>query len=65
MGQKHLKMVVAQQQTGELIDAICFNVDLSIWPGEYQRVRLVYRMDVNEFRGRQSLQLIVEAMAPL
>ena len=65
VGQKHLKMVVAQQQTGELIDAICFNVDLSIWPGEYQRVRLVYRMDVNEFRGRQSLQLIVEAMAPL
>lgn len=65
VGQKHLKMVVSQQQTGELIDAICFNVDLSIWPGEFQRVRLVYRMDVNEFRGRQSLQLIVEAMAPL
>lgn len=65
VGQKHLKMVVAQPQSGELIDAICFNVDLSIWPGEYQRVRLVYRMDVNEFRGRQSLQLIVEAMAPL
>lgn len=65
VGQKHLKMVVAQQQGGELIDAICFNVDLSTWPGEYQRVRLVYRMDVNEFRGRQSLQLIVEAMAPL
>jgi single-stranded-DNA-specific exonuclease len=65
VGQKHLKMVVAQQQGGELIDAICFNVDLSIWPSEYQRVRLVYRMDVNEFRGRQSLQLIVEAMAPL
>lgn len=65
VGQKHLKMVVAQQQGGELIDAICFNADLSIWPSEYQRVRLVYRMDVNEFRGRQSLQLIVEAMAPL
>jgi single-stranded-DNA-specific exonuclease len=30
-----------------------------------QRLRLVYRLDVNEWRGRRSLQLIVEQLEAL
>ena len=65
VGQKHLKLVVTQGQEGDLLDAICFNIDLTVWSGQYNRARLVYRLNVNEFRGRQSLQLIVEAIEPL
>lgn len=65
VGQKHLKLVLAEITTGALLDAICFNVDLDIWPNTCNKARLVFRLDVNEFRGRQSPQLMVEAIAPL
>ena len=59
VGEKHLKLVV---QHGDLaIDAIAFNVDLSKWPNpNCQHVHLAYKLDINEFRGRQSLQLLVD-----
>ncbi len=58
---KHLKLVLQPAGSTEAIDAIAFNVDLEHWPGEQaRRVRLVYRLDVNEYRGRRSLQLMVE-----
>ena len=50
--------------TGELIDAIAFNVDLELWPNPDQdRVAAVYRLDVNEFRGQRSLQLVIEDLS--
>jgi single-stranded-DNA-specific exonuclease len=37
----------------------------AIWFGQTEplpaRVRLAYRLDLNEFQGRQSLQMVVEA----
>lgn len=61
VGEKHLKMVVQPLGSGQAIDAIAFNVDVQQWPDERVRdVRLAYRLDVNEFRGRQTLQLMVE-----
>lgn len=66
VGEKHLKMVLAPVDNAEhLIDAIAFNVDLDQWPGECQRVNLAYKLSVNEFRGRRSLQLLVEYMEAL
>jgi single-stranded-DNA-specific exonuclease len=65
VGEKHLKLVLAHAQTGELIDAICFNVDLEVWPNSCEQADLVYRLDVNEFRGRQSLQLMVQHLEPV
>lgn len=66
VGQSHLKMVLALDQQGKnLLDAIAFNVDTSQWPDDNVRqVELVYKLDVNEFRGRQSVQLLVEAIEP-
>jgi len=65
VGQKHLKLVLAETSTGSLLDAICFNIDLDVWPNTRDKARLVYKLDVNEFRGRQSVQLMVDAIEPL
>ncbi len=65
VGQKHLKMMV-ENRAGMLIDAIAFNVDLQQWPNSTaQRIRLAYKLDINEFRGRVSLQLMVESLQAL
>ena len=62
VGEKHLKLVVADRN-GELFDAIAFNVDVEKWPNLAARsAHLAYRLDVNEFRGKRSLQLLVEAI---
>jgi len=67
VGEKHLKLVLALDEQGrELIDAIAFNIDLELWPNpQAQKARLAYRLDINEFRGRQSVQLIVEYIEAL
>lgn len=66
VGEKHLKMVVALDAGGQqLVDAIAFNVDLQAWPNhDLKRVKLAYRLDVNEYRGKQTLQLLVEYLEP-
>jgi single-stranded-DNA-specific exonuclease len=59
VGQKHLKLVV--EKAGQVFDAIAFNVDLSRWPDhQAQNVHLAYRLDINEFRGKQTVQFMVE-----
>lgn len=61
VGQRHLKLVVMPEGGTLALDAIAFNVDTLVWPDEsVQRVRLVYRLDVNEFRGQRNLQLMVD-----
>ena len=44
------------------LDAIAFNQER---PGLRGRVRLAYRFDVNEYRGIESPQLIVEQITEL
>ncbi|MCO4838220.1 MAG: single-stranded-DNA-specific exonuclease RecJ [Oceanospirillaceae bacterium] len=65
VGEKHLKLVLADLQTGALVDAIYFNIDTAVWPSACEQADLVYRLDINEFRGRQSLQLMVQHMTPV
>lgn len=65
VGEKHLKLVLAHPGSEKLLDAIAFNVDLDIWPNEaIETAELAYRLDVNEFRGNVSLQLMVEQITP-
>ena len=60
VGERHLKMVLQPCDSAEVVDAIAFNIDPDIWPNpNVQQVRLVYSLDVNEYRGRQNLQLMV------
>lgn len=67
VGEKHLKMVVSCSERSQvLFDAIAFNVDLALWPNQHARkVRLAYRLDINEFRGRTNLQLVVDYVEAL
>ncbi len=63
VGEKHLKMIV--EIDGLAIDAIAFNVDVQQWPNhQCQWLHLAYKLDVNEFRGKQSLQLLVDYLQP-
>ncbi|HIF9341444.1 TPA: single-stranded-DNA-specific exonuclease RecJ [Photobacterium damselae] len=64
VGGKHLKMMVEPLHGGSVIDAIAFNVDLKRWPdASVQQVEFVYRLDINEFRGNRSVQLMIEHLA--
>ncbi|MEM0516690.1 single-stranded-DNA-specific exonuclease RecJ [Pseudoalteromonas sp. YIC-827] len=62
VGEKHLKLVL-RHQSGRVVDAIAFNIDVRAWPDTQVRyVHLAYQLDINEFRGQFSLQLIVREM---
>ncbi|GAL10487.1 single-stranded-DNA-specific exonuclease RecJ [Vibrio astriarenae] len=70
VGEKHLKLMVEPlfkgHPTNVMLDAIAFNIDLRRWPdASVRKVRLAYRLDINEFRGNSSLQLMVEHLEPL
>lgn len=65
VGEKHLKLMLEPLYKGlptnVMIDGIAFNVDLRRWPdASAKTVRLAYKLDINEFRGNQSLQLLVD-----
>jgi single-stranded-DNA-specific exonuclease len=59
VGDKHLKLRLMKDK--KIIDAIAFFVDTEIWPNHRcETVHAAYKLDVNEFRGRSNVQLIVE-----
>jgi single-stranded-DNA-specific exonuclease len=62
VGEKHLKLRVRPSSGGKSLDAIAFN---QAGPAFRGVVRLAYRLDVNEYRGVESAQLIVEQIAQL
>ncbi|HBS79685.1 MAG TPA: single-stranded-DNA-specific exonuclease RecJ, partial [Pseudomonas sp.] len=46
------------------LDGIAFNIDRELWPNPTVRwADLAYKLDVNEFRGRESVQLLVAHIA--
>ncbi|WGE86123.1 single-stranded-DNA-specific exonuclease RecJ [Actinobacillus equuli] len=62
LGGKHLKLMV-EQPNGGLFDAIWFNADLRYFPDlSIKQVKLIYKLDINEFRGNKSLQLRVDTL---
>lgn len=66
VGEKHLKIMVEPLDGGPLLDGIVFNIDTTRWPDHGVRdVELVYKLDINEFRGNRSLQLIIDCIWPL
>ncbi|MGO3739056.1 MAG: single-stranded-DNA-specific exonuclease RecJ [Marinomonas foliarum] len=65
VGEKHLKLMVREPSSGLLLDGISFFVDLDQWPNDkVTQARLVYKLDVNEFRGQRNLQLLVDYLEP-
>jgi len=67
VGEKHLKLVVAHPQSPQrTFDGIAFNIDNRSWPNAaIEKIRLAYRLDINEWRGKQSVQLLIEYLEPV
>ncbi len=66
VGDKHLKMTLASQDASKQIDAIAFNVNLSHWPNHRaERINARYRLGINYYQGRKTLQLIIESLEPI
>lgn len=64
VGDKHLKLRLAKDD--KVIDAIAFYVDVNVWPNHRcQSMRAAYRLDVNEYKSKRSVQLIIDYLEPL
>ncbi|MEO5573097.1 MAG: single-stranded-DNA-specific exonuclease RecJ [Gammaproteobacteria bacterium] len=74
VGSKHLKLMLRHVDDECLIDAIAFNVDTALLTAlmpqppvtasqasvACRKVHIVYRLDVNEYRGARTVQLLVQ-----
>jgi len=65
VGEKHLKLVLKTECGGRTLDGIAFNVDSELLANpKLGWVDVAYKLDVNEFRGQESVQLLVAHLAP-
>jgi single-stranded-DNA-specific exonuclease len=62
MKEKHLKLRVRPAGEAKELEAVAFNQAHVFGGNVPSEIRLVYRADVNHFRGLANLQLIVEHM---
>ncbi|MCK9563677.1 MAG: single-stranded-DNA-specific exonuclease RecJ [Bacteroidales bacterium] len=61
VGGKHLKFNLgSERDRGFAVEAIAFNVPPALLAASLTVVDIVYRLDVNAWRGRESVQLIIE-----
>ncbi|WJV54580.1 single-stranded-DNA-specific exonuclease RecJ [Pectobacteriaceae bacterium CE90] len=66
VGERHLKVMVEPMNGGPLLDGIAFNIDTLLWPDiSVRQVEMAYKLDVNEYRGKRSVQLLIEHLWPL
>ena len=62
VGEKHLKLVLKTPDQKRMIDGIAFFVeDPESWLG-CRRIKLAYKLDVNEFRDNRTVQMRIEYM---
>lgn len=60
---KHLKLNLRYANVQYPIEAIYFNFDPETWDYRAQSVHVLFELDINEWRGNQSLQLMVRDLA--
>ncbi|MEQ1635303.1 MAG: single-stranded-DNA-specific exonuclease RecJ [Methylococcales bacterium] len=60
LGGQHLKVVLRKQGSDLLIDAIAFYIEQAEqWLG-IRKLKAAYKLDINEYRGQRSVQLILQ-----
>jgi single-stranded-DNA-specific exonuclease len=64
VGEKHLRLRLRTLEESRRVEAIAFNYGDVDGAEVGERVRLVYRLEVNEFRGQRSLQLTIDHLEP-
>jgi single-stranded-DNA-specific exonuclease len=60
VGKKHLKLLLRGSDSDDVYDAIAFNQSDDHNLQQDDIISIAYRLDVNEYLGRESLQLMVE-----
>lgn len=61
VGGNHLKMTLLNNE--QTLEAIAFNIDINQWPNyRCEFIKIAYRLDINEFRSKRSVQLIIEQL---
>ena len=60
---KHLKLSLRYPDVQYPIEAIQFNFDSSTWDYRAEKVHLLFELDINEWNGKQSLQLMIKDLA--
>ena len=60
VGEHHLKLRLRRVGGQQVFDAIAFYAVNEPWAGAQSALRFVYRLAVNEYRGRRCVQLIIE-----
>ena len=60
---KHLKLSLRYPDVQYPIEAICFNFDNDAWDYRAKKVHLLFQLDINEWNGKQSLQLMIKDLA--
>ena len=63
VGEHHLKMLL--KKGDKCVDAIAFRLTDADWPEQVERVKIVYKLDVNEFNGQKNVQLVADYVEPV
>lgn len=65
VGEKHLKLTLGMDGCDSVYPAIAFNfIDEKDILDSNTAIHAVYQLDINHFRGRQSVQLVLEKITP-
>lgn len=65
VGERHLKLMLEPVNGGPMLDAIMFNIDVRRWPdNSIKKAKIAFKLDVNEYRGQKSVQLMIEHIWP-
>lgn len=64
VGENHLKLVLQPMVGNAVVDGIAFNTGPEVPDLTRCGARVVYKPDANTFRGRTSLQLLIEYLEP-
>jgi len=60
VGEKHLKLSL--ESDGKEIEAIAFNVDAEQWLAQpLESIGALYRLDINDYRGDRTVQLVIDS----
>jgi single-stranded-DNA-specific exonuclease len=62
VGEKHLRMQLRPEQGGDTVEAILFDAGDAMPPPA--RVRALFQLDLNDWNGRERLQLLVRHIEP-
>ena len=64
VGERHLKLTLERE--GVEVDAIAFNIDVEAWQDDpLESLAALYRLEINEYRGQRSAQLVLETFWPI